>query len=1438
MNKGIKTNKVLSLILAIAMIATMVLPISVFAADLTTATATVIENIGGGQTKTITIPFGEAVTMEGIPALDLEVSVAGKTFDISSMDLDASGENLVITLDGAYDVAVGDTITIADNVFKGNVSGEYYFGNVAIVGKLDVATIDYSNVLPAGAEIEFEGYASAPTEVGKGSFSYTVSASNYQSKTDVLEITADELGTTVYFDVQLSENAADYTALDAKILVAKAYNEDDYTPTSYAVLKQAILDAEGVADDLTFSQQSIIDGLVGDIDTAIAGLISAKAVNFTAVAVADDANVNYAKATKIMLVFGEPINAAEADVLSSLSIKDKIASATWKDTAKTILELTISGDLTNGTTITYTTNNAVKTVAEGKVLHTVENVPVVGNLEEASALVTATKMTATIVKASAKPGANAGDKIVFVFNAPIKDNPSTITIDGKTANVVDTSYTVYTYTLASDGEYDDDSTFAYAAITAVGLNGTFGTAVAPKVLVAIAVDVDGTAKTENDEIIVIFDKPTNAAKDISAIAAFGTGAEANWYDNDTKLVITLGAGATIANGDDIDLSSMEIKDEYGKALATNTNIAVEGSFGTVTAPKALKAYAVDNDGTVLVKDDEIVVVFDTPTNEATIDLTKSGILTGMAGASFGSNSAFAWEEDGTKLVITIGDTATVANGVSINLAGQGIMDKDGIVDANIAPLAVEGSFGYTIQPRITKAVAFTQNNKDYIRVFFNTEVKAKAGETIDVTLSGGFDMGVSANTRLVDEGNGLTYYEIVMEKDEHSAFTSGAYTVSLTGIVDKETGSKELATTPFTITGAFISPITPEVLKVVAISNDGSGIAKAGDKIVVVFNTEVKLGTVDAVDGFLGTGYSVDYSSSAKNVVEIVLGDAGLNVEPGTTKIKFTGFKDEATESVTMATTTELVDGNFGYSPVPEILKATAVSADGSGIPKAGDKIVVVFNTMVTYNTNDIYYYEYTLATDGEYNIGDSFDITVKSKATGIEYPLSKAITGSFGYSVLPTVKSVVLSEAAGIETITVIFDRATNMQTIENAILATFRANNEHLGTTATAMWENDTVLKITLGANATTREANVLNLSGLGIKAADTGAEVTGIEALAITGSLIPVVKDVRFAGNTIVMTFSTRTNGVANISNLTALLGVGSTVAWSDNNKVLTITLGENYTITNNGYIVVNGMGIYDAFAGDYNVVGQYKVLGSIETDKLTVAKVVAQSTDKSKTTAQKGDTIVIKFNSATNLKGASLNTILNSAAVDEIVTVAGGNEAAFGTGYTGTWTAYDTLVITLGGSTSDGAEPPVITGNDPAIAVGTTINIANVAFANGEGTMDATDIALSGSFNGREFILTNGALTRTNGTTGDYRVSVKAENTMLNMSVVPTFVCVAYKGTSPVSVMRINVDVENTIQPVFEFAEGLGITSAKVYVFSEIFGDINSSPAVLAETVEIK
>lgn len=926
--------------------------------------------------------------------------------------------------------------------------------------------------------------------------------------------------------------------------------------------------------------------------------------------------------------------------------------------------------------------------------------------------------------------------------------------------------------------------------------------------------------------------------DISvAEKTFGTSTYELDPTSKKDLVITLSEDSTVKVGDEITFKNDKIYAAGSPMDYFNGTVVITGSLEVPAAPKALKAMAVDNDGTALTENDEIVVLFDRPTNgvDITEKLANPGILTGIPGASLGGNSKAVWEDDNTKLVITIGDTATVANGIKINLAGLGIMDQSETIDAEVTELEVSGSFGYTIQPRITKAVAFTQNDMDYIRVFFNTEVKAKPGDTVEVTING-FNMGAGASKNLVDQGNGLTYYEIVMEKDEHSAFESGKYQIMLTGIVDKETGSKELATVSATITGAFISPITPEVLKVVAISNDGSGVAKPGDKIIAVFNTEVTLGSVSASDGYLGTGYSVNYSAAAKNVVEIILGDAGIDVKPGTTKITFSGFKDEATESQAMADTTQTITGSFGYSDIPEIMSATAVSADGSGIPKAGDKIVVVFNTMVTYNGSNIYYYEYVLNKDGEYKVGDTFTVTVTSKATGEAYELSKEIGGSFGYSQMPSVKSVVLSENDGAETITVVFDRATNKGSIDTSVLYD---KNKHLGQGVAAAWTDAYVLKISLAATASTTDNDVLDLTGLGIKAADTNEEITNIDALPITGTLIPVVKTVEASGKSIVITFSARTNGVANISNLSTLLGIGAKAQWSDNNTVLTITLGNNYTITNNGYIVLNGMGIYDAFSGQYHVVGQYKISGSIETEKLAVTKIVAQSTDKSKIEAQKGDTIVVKFNSATDLNGSELNQIMDAAAVNSVISVEGGNEAMLGTGYTGEWTAYDTLVITLGGKTLDESkEPAEEAGNDPAITIGTAVTVSGVSFANGEGTMDSTSMPLSGSFNGREFVVTDGSVTRTSGKTGDYRISLKVEDTMLNTTIVPTVVCVAFDKNTPVGVMRISIDVEDTIQPVFEFSGNLAITNAKIYVFSDIFGNITESPDVLAEAYEIE
>ncbi len=1635
--------------------------------------------------------------------------------------------------------------------------------------------------------------------MGTGSFEYTISKEKYVTAIGTFDVTDENLGDVVELVVELEKTGADYTALETKIIEAKDVT-GKYTATSYEALQNAITAAENVSDTLKFDEQGVIDALVSDIEAALNALVPVKSVSFIAVAVADDANVDYAKATKIVMVFAEPIEAG-ADILENISIKDAVEAASWIDADNTTYELVLKKDanLVNGTEIVYTANDAVKTEL-GYVLDNASAITA-GNLEDVSDEVTATNMAATIVKMSDTPSVAAGDKIVVVFNAPVKGNPATIEINEMTAEVMaDSGNTVYVITLDGSENIDNNTKLEYGTITDVPLNGSFGEAVAPKALHALAVDNDGTAKTEGDNIIVVFDRPTNGVEPgsgelenvVSGVegVTLGTESSAVWEENDTKLFITLGSDAVVTNGIVIDLSQLGIMDRHALIDADIAPLVIDGSFGTVTAPVINGAYAVDNDGEATIAGDMIVITFDQPTNGATIDLNKEGFVVNQS-TTFG-NSSFEWQDSNTKLVITLGSTADIKTGIKLDFSNQGIMDKDGIVAAVANEIAVEGSFGSSLNPKITRAIAFTQNNKHVIRVFFNTEVEWKEYSTYDVYIEGGynFDSAVEKWTH-----NGISYYDVILS-EHHDELPDKAIIKFEGTLVDSKTKNMELVDATAEISGGFEKDIDMEILSLTAYSKDGSGIAKTGDRIVLVTNsaaTEVKstlgeftkedditwvytledkdLGvnvgdslifdiksatngkTYDNMQANIGgsfgymvepklmsaTAYSKDGSGIAKkgdeiiftfdspvtgltsslgavsssdnmtwvitlstdNAVEIgqklditvnsvatdieysfaavLTGSFGQLVEPdvisatvyskegsgvaqlgdeiivvfntpvsdvtteagnavttdniiwtvaltdtnikigdairfkGTsiatgyvfdlsaklagsfgykaeakllsatvysndgsgvakagdkivivfnmpvegvtskigdvtasadksvwtitlakdnsikigdelkfenvydlvtdTKYNFTttleggfGYKVEpkllsltaysndgsgvakkgdkivavfdsavygitstlgtaVTEdnmvwtitlgenhSVTVGTNlsfvvttaegsndayhlTKELGGSFGMITVPEITSVTAISNDGSGVAKKGDRIVVVFNTAVrvgSENASETYVYTYKLTetdvSEGAYETGNEYSVDVWSVATGKgPYTCKAVIGGSYGYSEEPQVKSVVLSENDGVETITVVFDGAIDVRE-NNVNMNMLCGDNGHLDATG-AKWENSYTLKITLGENAKTTDGNVLNLSNLGIKAAATGNSVSGLENLEIQGNLVSIVTKLEFAGESIVIDFSARTNGKADISKLTSLLGIGAKAEWSDNNKKLTITLGENYTISNDGFIVLNDMGIYDGFAEKYQVVGQYQVNGSPNSDILTLAKIVAQSKDKSTSVAQAGDTILVKFNNQTNLGGCAFNVEISSADVEKFITVEGGNEAAFGEGYTGTWIEYDTLVITLGTS--------------PSIKAGDEIVVKGISFANGNGEMEETVEKLGGSFNGREFVLTNAKLeiidsSGKSATKGDYRISLTAENTLLNPDVKPTFVCVAYNGKSAVGIMRITVDVESTIQPTFEFPGAYGVTSAKIYVFDDAFANISESPGVLAETIEAK
>lgn len=1359
--KTFSAKRLLSLVLTIAMFATMILPTSVFAAiTAPTAVATVIENADGTQTKTITISFVEAVVLDSSAALDTDISVAGKTFGTSTMVLDpATQKDLVITLADDADVVVGEMITFAnDKIINATDNTDFFNDDIEITGSLACATIDYSGIVPDDATIEVTGYASAPTSVGIGTFNYTLTKDNYVTKTGSFVIGQDNLGTTVTVSDTMEKNGADYTALDAAISSASAYAADNYTATSFAALTTAVNNANAVDRSLKFDEQSTIDDLKVAIENAINGLVSKRTVDFMAVGVTDDVNANYGKATKVVIVFDEPIDATAFAVLDNLSIKDKVSSATWADTENTVLSLTLNADanLSNSTSITYTANDAVKTKLLPAVVDT-KTVVAFGNFVGAAELVTATDMAATIVKISAKPGVVEGDKVVIVFNAPVEKNPATITVNGMTATAVaGTNNTVYEIKLVGNENITDSTVLTYGTMT-TALNGSFGKADIPVAMKATAVDNDGTelvySEKEDiiyrDQIVIKFNVPTNGANDISKVIVKGN-----------KYTATLGA------------------------------------------------------------------------------------------------STMQWDSTKTVLTITLESDAVIKDGVEIDLRNVGIKDFYDTESADESSLVMKvgGSFGYSIQPRITKAIAFSQNELDYIRVFFNTEVEAKG--IIDPTLSGfTVEPSVIQNAGLVNAGNGLTYYEIVMGKDDHSAFTPGSCKISLVGIVDTETKTKALSDTAVDIKGAFVTPIQPAVLKLVAISNDGSGIAKEDDKIIAIFNTEVSEGNITLLNGAsFGDGYETKLE---ENVMEITLGK-NPTVAVGS-QIRFSDFKDKATLSSTMASKDIAIGGSFGEIIAPKILSATAISNDGSGIAKENDLIVLVFNTAVTGVTSELgavstennIVWTIKLGANPEVVPGETvltFD-TVKSVAANA--PIQDAdksikLGGSFGYKAEANVKSVVLSEKNGKETITVIFDRKTTKPALfeQDAL----KNNNAHLDVKATSWNEDGTVLTLELGEAATTTATvvddlgnilsgtldsndevipgDVLNLSGLGIKALDTNEEIAKLDKLAITGSLVPVVQTAVVNGNVVTITFSARTNGagVDAIKNQKALYGSGVDAEWTDNNKKLVIEMSDDNTMSNNAYIVLNGLGIKDGFSGKYTLVGQYKIDTTDlkkKTLNITSVFVKANATESAPredvTKGLKGDNIIVRFEDVTN-KTAGTDAKANI----ELVTVTD----SFGEGYTATWSDNKTIIVTLG--------------ENPAVTTESQVIIKDVKFANRTGYLaengaEQVTKSLTGQFDGRTYWIVNSDKVTANGRVRVVGTINKADIT--NPAVfTPFVVCQAMNSENVVlSINAIKLSDIDTSDVVFDF-DATNLAKIKMFVLNGDYSDPAAIVSVFSETIE--
>ncbi len=985
-NKTLQYKKTLSLFLTIAMLVTSILPISVFAEITTpTATATVAEEGEGvAQTKTITVSFAEEITLDEGATLDTDISVADKTFGAST--LSATAQSIVITLADDADVEVGDSITFAnDKVANAGDETDFFNGDVEIGGSLDCATIDYTKIVPSDATVTIAGYTTLPTSVGTGTFNYTVTRENYVQETGSLVVDQSDLGTTVDIDVTLEKNDADYSALDNAVSNAGVYEAEDYSVNSFATLTQALTAAGLVDRTLKFDEQSTIDECKNAIETAVANLLKAKEITFTAVGVDDDSDAkDYMKANKIYLVFSEPVDTG-VDILGDLSIcvDDSTGYKTaldnyvaegggaWIDNTVYCLTLKDDAALKNDAKIKFVENEAVKSVSDF-VLKTFETT-IAGNLEEAYEEVSATAMTASIVDKHPEPFMVAGDEIVLVFNAPVYSFPDSITLEnGFTASLVaDTYNTIYKVTLKATDSIQPGNTIKYGDITTT-LSGSFGTPVVPKVIRALIEDVDGTAKAVGDKIHVFFNAPTNKTADATESGFTGTlaGATGKWIDNQT-LVITLTDEAQGTNK--IDLTSLGIRDFYNKTDVDADEIYLEGSFGVAIQPALLTLTAISKEGKGAPSaGDEIYLAFNVKMKEDTLNLRKDFVF---VNGDYGTGATVTWASAGadefgyseyehySTIIITLGKDANVVPGTTKITILKDLYEESGICKCLANQLdnrVVTGTFGTSIAPNLISASIVKRNVKvgaqagDQIVLLFNVPTN---GADIASLLS--VDGATFGNNFDGEWMNNNTIYTITLGENPTVKNDASIKFTNTDGVLKDINNQKKAATNTLALNGSFgveaeavgISPssVTATIVKTTAVAG-----AQEGDKIVFAFN--VATNGVDLVNyftskGIFGTGLTGGWSNG-NTVYTLVLGANATVTDSNVVEFSVeAGIKDKNGINNAVTLTTGTMIGSFGATITPEsiapaVLSATIVKGTGNtgGTTQQGDKIVFAFN--------------------------------------------------------------------------------------------------------------------------------------------------------------------------------------------------------------------------------------------------------------------------------------------------------------------------------------------------------------------------------------------------------------------------------------------------------------------------------------------------------------
>lgn len=1200
--KTFSAKRLLSLVLTIAMFATMVLPTSVFAVSADpTAVASAVDNGDGTVTRKITISFGEEIDATDA-LLGSTVYVDGKAdaFGVegSSMAIDPDTEtDIIITIGTDYTAVVGDKITFNTDCIRYVSDDSYYNGEVEITGSFDVPLADFTELnkaIDVAEAIETDNYTPGTVEVLKAALE---TAEGIDQENETNQTTVNNAATALENAIANLLALADFTELNEAIEAAEEIETENYTATTVGEFNTAY-DAAKAIDQTTTSvnEQGAVDTATENLNDSINKLVPL--ANFAALneAIEQAGNIDNDDYTAASIaVLEDAVTAA-----NNIDQTEESVQATVDDAKDAIL--TAIANLVGFTDVTF---------------------------------------TATAVADHVSADYGKANKIIVVFGKPLKDGSEDVLADkvNVDATVSKVNNSVYVFELDADQDLSNGMTFTivpeeeiFAAdgkaindcsATVVGNLESAAELVTADEMTATIVNIDDKPYMVNgDKIVLVFNAPVYGNPDTITVSemefAVVAGTDNTVYERELVAATdSVVAGQTLSFVDD-----------------KNTTIGaiLKGTFGGTVVPVVVRALIEDVDGTAKTAGDKINVFFNAPTNKVAgaEETNFDGVLAGAEGK---------WLDNQT-LVITLGNTAITAND-KIDLSNLGIKDFYGTEDIDAADIELEGSFGTAIQPALLTLTAISKQGKgapsagDEIYLAFNVKMREDALNLhTDFDFNYG-DYGTGASVAWATGTEYAEYSTIIITLGEGANVVPGTTKITIEKELFEESGIKSCDVSNLEnriVTGTFGTSIAPSLISASIVKRSTEVGSQPGDQIVLLFNVPTNaaeiINLISVANGDLGNNVEEGVWTNNNTIYTITLGDAtSIENDSSITFTNTNGVLKDINNQKVAATKTLVLNGSFGVEAdevgiSPSSVTATIVKTTTDAGAQAGDKIVFAFN-VATNGVDLVNYFKqkgmygntgltggwsngntvYTLVLgDGatvtdtsvaEFTVGAG--IKDKDEINGAVTLTAGAFIGSFGATITPSSVAPTLlgativkgegnteGEAQAGDKVVFAFNMATN-----KADLLANLGGVALFGAGAAGEWNTDgNIYTVTLGASATITADTKLAITGsAGLKDKMEYSGVVEIDEIELIGSFgetiapvapIPTLKRAYIvkvskkygaqADDQVVLVFNSSTNAVELIDSMNGagVFGTGAIGVWSNANTVYTITLGTNPTI----------------------------------------------------------------------------------------------------------------------------------------------------------------------------------------------------------------------------------------------------------------------------------